>query len=669
MNYKSKKINFGAAYYPEQWPEERWPEDIRLMKEAGFTVVRMGEFAWSTFEPAEGEFNFEWLQRAIDLLAENGILSVLGTPTAAPPAWLTQKYPDTLSVDEYGRRHDHGNRCHYCVNAPKYHEHTQRIVAAMGVNFGSNPNVIGWQFDNEYSKVCYCDTCRKAFQEYLAEKFKTLEALNNYWTTRYWSQTYFTWDQIPIPKGGHNPGLMLAFNQFITASYKKFQKLQADSLRPHIAKDVWVTHNFMKWFPGFDHYQLSEDLDLVSWDWYVPTGHLNYAESGAAHDLVRGYKRRNFWLMETQPGHVNWTSINNDVNQGEARVMAWHAVGHGADAVLYWQWRSALNGQEQYHGTLVDQSGQPRLFYGESAQIGQEFARVSDLLAGTEIQSQVAILHDYNSRWSLDWQPHHHNFDYVQHLVHYYKPLINRNIPVDIISPDEPLDQKYQLVIAPGLVILTPKRVQQLTEYVENGGTLILTIRSGMKDEYNALLPMRQPGPLVEITNVEVEDYYALDKPIVVHGKMTGNSIAKQWAERLRIIDESKYTQQVAQYGQFNGWLDEQMAISFNPFGKGGVYYVGTYLDENAQARMLTYITDLRKIKPLMSTPKGVEVCQRVSPNGEKIYLVINHQASEKKVPIPWAAHEHLSGFSGKGQLTLAPYGIAVLTKAEQPKD
>ena len=248
------RLHLGAAYYPEHWPEERWAEDIRLMREAGFTVVRMGEFAWSTFEPAEGEFHFDWLERAISMLAEAGIVSVLGTPTAAPPAWLTYACPDTLAVGEYGRRAQHGNRCHYCVTSPDFHAATRRIVGALAERFGQNPHVIGWQVDNEYNRVCYCERCRRLFQEYLAAKFGSLDALNARWSTAYWSQTYSAWEQIPIPIGGHNPGLMLAFKQFVTECYRRFQRRQLDVLRPHLRHGVWVKQHIMGWFGGVDHY-------------------------------------------------------------------------------------------------------------------------------------------------------------------------------------------------------------------------------------------------------------------------------------------------------------------------------------------------------------------------------------------------------------------------------
>jgi len=665
MSINPQPLHLGAAWYPEHWTEARWAEDIRLMKEAGFTVARLGEFAWSTLEPAEGDFRLDWLARAIDLLAENGIRAVLGTPTAAPPAWLTTRYPDTLAVNEHGQRYEHGKRCHYCVNSPTYHERVRSLVGALAERFGGHPNVIGWQIDNEFGTVCYCDTCRAEFQGYLREKFGTLESLNEHWATAYWSQTYTDWGQIPLPRQGHNPGLLLAFREFVTRSYRRFQRLQIDLLRPHLREGVWITHNFMDWWDAFDHYALSADLDLASWDWYVPSGHHDPLRDGAMHDLVRGFKRQNFWVMETQPGSINWTGVNSTLNKGEARAMAWHAVGHGADGLLYWQWRPAPNGQEQYHGSLVDQSGQPRPFFEEAARIGTEFARVSGLLAGSTVAAEIAILHDYPSRWSLDGQRHHKDFGYVRHLLHYYKPLAKRSLPVDILPPDAPLDpEKYKLVIAPALAVITPARAETLRAYTEGGGTLILTLRSGVKDACDALLPSRPPGPLAELAGVEVEEYYALAKAVPLHGRQfTGT--AKIWAERLHILEEEGYgTQVIAEYGDAGGfgWLDGFPAVTAHPVGEGAVYYFGGYVEETAQDKLIGMVCESLGLESPLKTPRGVELCQRVTPDGEKIYILVNHQAKQQKFDIPWAVRDHISGYAGKGQVILPPYGVVVLT-------
>ncbi len=655
----SQRVYFGAAYYPEHWPEERWPEDIRLMREAGITVVRMGEFAWSTMEPSAGQFQFAWLERAIEQLGEAGILTVLGTPTAGPPAWLVAEHPDILPVDENGQRVQFGNRCHYCVNSPEFHAAVARLVQAMGNCFGPNPHVIGWQIDNEYNRVCHCERCRKRFQEFLAGKYGSLEALNAHWGTAYWSEAYSAWDQIPLPIGPHNPGLMLELKHFVTASYRRFQRLQLDVLEPYLRPGVWTTHNLMGWYGGYDHYEMASDLGQASWDWYVATGHHDHLSSGATHDLTRGFKRRNFWLIETQPGHVNWAEKNNALDKGEARAMAWHAIAHGADAILYWQWRPALGGQEQYHGSLVDQSGQPRPFYEEAQTIGKEIQAVSSLLAGSIVKSRVALLNSYDSRWSIEAQRHQADFDYVNHFHHYYRPLAVNNINADILSADEELDS-YQVVVAPALVILNERRVANLTRFVQRGGYLILTIRTGMKDEFNAVLTVRQPGPLAALSGVEVEEFYALVEPVPVKGNLVEGT-SNTWAERLRILDQDK-TMIVARYGKSNGWLDDQVAIAVHPFGKGMVYTVGAYLDETAQQTFMEHVLRLAGIRWLKS-PAGVEMRSRVSESGADTLFVINHTSSEQTVSLPWAGWDHLTHQPVEGTVRLGAYGCMVLTR------
>ncbi|PWH14004.1 MAG: beta-galactosidase [Anaerolineae bacterium] len=657
-----KRLHFGAAWYPEHWPVERWAEDIRLMKEAHFTVVRLAEFAWSTLEPAEGEFRFEWLEQAIALLAQSGISVVLGTPTAAPPAWLVQTYPQSLAVDEYGRRVQFGNRCHYCVNSPDFHRAVQRIVRAMAERFGNHPHVIGWQIDNEYNRVCYCEHCQAEFQAFLRVEYGTLDELNTRWTTAYWSQTYSDWAQIPLPIGPHNPGLMLAFRRFVTRSYRNFQKLQLDELRAHLPASVWVTHNFMNWFGAFDHYALSADLDLASWDWYIGSGHHDHLRSGAAHDLVRGYKRRNFWLMETQPGHVNWSNTNNALNKMEARAMAWHAVAHGADALLYWQWRSALNGQEQYHGTLVDQSGQPRPFYEEAQLIGDEFARVSELVIDSFVQAKIAILNCYESRWAIEFQRHNNAFDYVSYLEHWYRSLSANNLEIDVISADAALEG-YKLVIAPALMVLDEQRVQRLRDFVQRGGRLVLTLRTGLKDRHNALLASRPPGPLAELAGVEVEEYYSLEHPIPVEGKLFQGS-ASVWAERLRLLGQP-FTTVMARYGACNGWLDDQPAVVVNPFGAGFVYTVGAWLEDRSQEILVRQILRNAELKPF-ETPPTVEARTRIRPDGTRLYFIINHSRQEQTFTLPWPVTDHLTGQEfAQGPLTLYPYAVALLTRRD----
>ncbi|MGA2489102.1 MAG: beta-galactosidase trimerization domain-containing protein, partial [Anaerolineales bacterium] len=423
--------------------------------------------------------------------------------------------------------------------------------------------------------------------------------------------------------------------------------------------DVWITHNFMGWYGGFDHYALSTDLDMASWDAYIGSGHHEYLSLGVVHDLTRGFKHKNYWVMETQPGNVNWSDVNNSLNKGEARTMAWQAVAHGADAVLYWQWRSALGGQEQYHGTLVDQAGRPRPFYAEVKMIGQEFTRISDLVAGSTVKTKVAVLNDYDSRWSIDFQRHHKEFDYVAFFNHFTRPLAAHGIPLDVIFADEPL-AGYRLVFAPALILLDERRVQNLKEFIRLGGQLVLTARCGMRDRYNALLPSRQPGALSEMAGVEVEDYYALDENVPVNGTIFDGS-AKIWGERLNILDKQA-TSVIGKYQASNGWLDGQPAITVRTDGNGLIYYVGAWLDEASQQILIDHILKNANLRDI-ETPPDVEIRTRIRPDGQEIYFLINHARRDQSIHLPWKTYDHLSGQNLEDRFTLAAYGVVVLSR------
>lgn len=652
----------GAAWYPEHWPEARWAEDVRLMREAGMNVCRLGEFAWSSMEPTEGHYAFDWLERAIGLLADNGLEVVLGTPTAAPPAWLTHHHPDTVAIEPNGRPAQHGNRCHTSPLSSTYQKYSRRIVEQMAKRFGKDTRVIGWQIDNEYNRIDYSDNARRHFQSFLKERYGSLEALNRHWSTAYWSQTYTDWNEIPLPIGPHNPGLLLAFRHFVTKSWRDYQWLQIESLRAFILPEQWITHNFMGFFDAYDHYQICADLDFASWDWYIGAGHHDYTYTGAVHDLTRGFKRRNFWVMETQPGCVNWSGVNNTLNRGEARCMAWHAIAHGADAILYWQWRSAYGGQEQLHGALLGADGNPRPFYSEAQQLGRDFQALGAALEKTEPRNDVAVLHSYDARWSLNAQRHHKDFDPVQFLVQHYRPLARRNVGVDVIAAEDSLGG-YRLVLAPALVVLSENAVANLMEFVENGGTLLLTVRCGQKDVHNALFPILQPGPLRELAGVEVEEFFALNEPVPVRAvwntPMAGES--RLWAERLRPLDDT--TQVLARFGPSNGWLDDGCAATLHPVGTNGgqVVMLGAALNEALLDDFTGWLLERAGVAPVLpGAPAGVEVARRVAPDGSVVTLVINHNRQAATFPLSAPITDLLTGETFDTTLPLLPYGVCL---------
>ena len=656
-NYTDKPpLLLGAAWYPEQWPESRWDADLTLMEAAHIHLVRIGEFAWSAMEPSEGKYDFEWLDHAIALAARHHICVVLGTPTAAPPAWLTTKYPDTLRVSEDGVRDEHGNRQQFSFASERYRRFAHEIAEKMAERYGHNPNVVGWQLDNEYAAPSFDPEAKAQFHAWLKAKYKTIDNLNNRWTTSYWSQTYDNFDEIPVREKGENPGLLLDWRHFVSDTWKSYSANQISAIRPHSDKRQFITTNTMGWFDGFDEYIVHSNLDIAAWDDYIGSEHYDWFDNGARHDLTRGFKNKNFWVMETQPAFVNWHAVNSSLARGEVRDMAWQAIGHGADAVEYWQWRSALNGQEQYHGVLVGADGTPVPVYDEIKQVGDEFEKTGKALAGTTPQSSVALINDYDSRWAINFQRHNRNFDPVAEMVAFYKPLYSQAQSVDVISAHAPLD-KYKLVVAPGLNVLSQETADHLLAYVKQGGNLVLGPRSGMKDEYNALNIERQPGPLVDALGGRVEQFYAMEDKVPVSGDL-GSGTASLWAEQLST--KSADTQVLERYGVSNGWLDNQPAVITHKVGKGSITYVATWLDDDLLAKLTASLLQQSGVQAIIpNAPQGVEVCLRKGA-GHSVLILINHNTTGTHVNLPNEMHD-LFGDASRTSVDLPPYGVDVL--------
>jgi beta-galactosidase len=653
-------VLLGAAWYPEQWPESQWEPDLELMEAAHIHLVRVGEFAWSSMEPEEGQYKFDWLERAINLAAKHHICVVLGTPTAAPPAWLTTKYPETLLVDENGRRDEHGNRQQFSFTDPKYRQFAHQIAEQMAIRFGHNPNVVGWQLDNEYSEESFDPSAKEQFHAWLEHKYGTIANLNQHWAAAYWSQTYDDFNQIPVRSDHENPALLLEWRHFVSDVWKSYSENQISAIRPHADKRQFITTNTMGWFDRFDEYVLHSVLDIASWDDYIRTDEYDPDENGAIHDLTRGYKQKNFWVMETEPAFVNWRPTNTPLQKGQVRDVAWQAIGHGADAVEYWQWRAAPNGQEEYHGVLAGIDGKPVPVYDEVKQIGAEFEKAGAALAGTSPQSPVALINSYDSRWAINFQRHSAAFDPVNEMVAFYRPLRDQTQAVDVISADMPLD-KYKLVVAPSLNVLPQSVADHLLAYVRQGGYLVLGPRSGMKDEYNALNPQRQPGPLADALGANVSQFYALDTNVPIAGD-AGSGTANIWAETLNV--ESPETKVLLRYGASNGWLDGQPAAVTRAVGKGSITYIGAWLDQPLLDKLTASFVQEAGVAPILAgVPAGVEVCQR--SNAEKTVLIlINHTTEDQRVSLPGSMTNLLSESSTRiDSVDLPKYGVAVLEK------
>ena len=445
-------MNFGVCYYPEHWPESRWALDAQMMREAGIEIVRIAEFAWTKMEPAEGRFEWDWLDRAIETLAAEGLQVILGTPTATPPAWLTRSYPEILRVDGNGRSRDHGTRRHYCPTNQTYRSQCQKIVTTMVERYANHPAIIGWQTDNEigggHTGRCYCEDCSASFREWLKAKYGSLDALNTAWGNIFWSQSYSDWDQIRTPSDHidkKNPSHELDYFRFASDTFVDFQKEQIDILREK-APNHFITHNFMGLYQDLDQFDLAADLDFATWDNY-PTGNperwrqlmyppgMNtdrcdpvYAHdvgdpiiTGMAHALTRALKDKPFWIMEQQCGQINWGKINQWVRPNTTRLWSWHALMEGADTIIYFRWRPTLFAHEQYHSGILKQDSTPDFGYYEHLKLAQEKELLDDI-TDQPFTADVAIMFDFNDLWALQLQPHRQDYHYLRHLLLRAKP-------------------------------------------------------------------------------------------------------------------------------------------------------------------------------------------------------------------------------------------------------
>lgn len=652
----------GAAWYPEQWPESRWNADLDLMQKAHLHVVRVAEFAWTALEPEEGKYDFDWLERAINLAGQHGISVILGTPTAGPPVWMATKYPDILVADENGQRYHGSTRNHYNWCSPRYRQFVRDIDVRLAQRFGHNPYVIGWQIDNEYSKMSFDSDTQAQFHAWLQQRFGTLDNLNRAWTTAYDNQTYSAWDEIPLVNGAqdNNPGLWLASKEFISDSLRAYQKVQLDALRQYADPRQKITTNMMGWYDLYDHYTVGQDLDIIAWDNPQVEGRLDPVRNGAAHDLMRGLKGSNYWVMETTAGPRGGNNASVMLPKGAMRAAMWHDIGHGADLVSYWQWRDALNGGEQNHGALVDVDGQPDPVYAEIAQVGREFEKAGPAMKGTRVEARVAILHSYPSRWTIDWQKMNPAYDAINELMSYYKSLHALGYTIDIVPPDRNL-AKYKVVFAPGLNVLTQAEADNLTGYVKQGGHLVLGQRSGMKDGYEARWPQRQPGPLAALLGARVEQYTALDAPIETSGAW-GQAKAEMFAEQLD--PQAAGVQVLMRYQAPHSWLDSQPAVVRRNIGRGSITYAGVWLDDAGMKRAVQALLHDSGARPdLFPVPAGVEVYRRAA-NHRQIFIVENDSPQEQTVALPAAMRNVLTG-ERVSTATLPVYGVAVLEETD----
>lgn len=669
---------FGVDYYPEHWPVERWPLDAKLMAEAGFNVVRLAEFAWSKLEPTDGQCDFAWLDQAIEILAQRGIQVILGTPTASAPPWLMAKDPTLYLMREDGRRATYGNRREYCPNHPLYHDYTRRIVAKMAEHYANHPAVIGWQIDNEFGDRCYCPICAGKFHEWLRQRYQSLEELNAKWGTVFWSHIYNDWSEIPPPLatsgdwkrqldvgGSPNPGLALDYYRFMSDTYVAYQKMQIDLLREKCPAHR-ITHNLMGFhYKLINYFDLARDLDFVSWDNYqrmqwTMGQSIDPAGAALAHDTMRGLKHQNFWVMEQQAGPGGWEHVSVSPRPGELRLWAYQGIAHGADGIVFFRWRTCRFGTEEYWHGLLDHHGQVGWRYQEIKQMGQEITAVGEQIVGSALKPRVAMLLSYDARFAFQIQQNNPQFNYPDHFLNYYRGFFMDQIPVEIVAPTDDLSG-YDILVAPALHLVTDDLAAKLTTFVEAGGTLLVTLRTGVKDDANAVVNLPLPGLLAKICGVEVEEYDSLASNMKNEIAFTLPDLAVTppaavgvWCDVLKPTTATV----VARYRQ--DYYAGKPAITVNQHGKGRVVYVGTVGETGFYRVIAKWLMKMAGIMPLMNVPQGIEVTER-QHGSERLLFVLNHTDLPQVMMLEGRYQNILNNQTLEGEISIAPRDVFIL--------
>lgn len=640
-------MKLGVCYYPEHWPENTWPEDARRMKELGLSVVRVGEFAWSRLEPGRSNFQFDWLRNAIDTLHDQGLEVVLGTPTATPPKWLIDEKPSILAVDENDQPKGFGSRRHYCFSSVEYREECRRITTRLAQEFGDHPAVHAWQTDNEYgchsTILSYSEDATIAFRHWCQQSYQSIDQLNNDWGNVFWSMEYRSFDEIDLPSGAVtelNPAHRLAFWKFSSDQVASFNKLQVDILREYSpGRDI--LHNFMGNFTEFDHYTTAADLDIASWDNY-PLGFLDRDSTDLAdqqkwyrtghpdsssfhHDLYRGVGHGRLWIIEQQPGPVNWAPHNPAPLPGMVRLWALEAFAHGAEVMSWFRWRQLPYAQEQMHTGLLLPDSTEDTAADEIRQLATELQ-----VLGLQHQREcsIAMVFDYSGDHMCRIQPQGNNFEPLQWVMQIYSALRLHGVNVDIVPENTDLSP-YKMVVLANSISITDTLLGQIKNFA---GHVIIGPRCGSKTDQHSIPEQLAPGKLQELIPIRITCTESLPDFVHMPTKKTA-MVAHRWRERIA-------TSLFAADEFDDGW-------GFY-YRHNNVHYLNCCLDENS---LTGFIAD-RLIDAKIDTIKCTDGL-RVTRYG-KLFLAFNYGPSVQRL-----SHD---GPFLIGQTTLTAGDVAVWT-------
>lgn len=652
-------ILHGSDYNPDQWLDrpDILEKDIELMKKAKMTSMTLGVFSWATYEPSEGEFHMDWLKDIMDRLYENGIYTILATPSGARPAWLDEKYPECMRVGADDHRAHHGVRHNHCMSSPKFREKTEIIINKIIDTVGNHPGLAMWHLSNEFGGECFCPLCKKKFQDYLADKFDhDINKLNKEWWTSFWSHTYNDFSQIEPPYSNGEfsiMGLNLEWKRFTTWNTTDYMKSEIEIIRKR-TPNIPVTTNFMQLFPGLDYRVMAKELDVISWDSY-PLFHNDYetmadtmAHNSFDHAVMRSLKKdQPFMLMECAPGLVNWHGYNKLKRPGVHKLFSAQAVACGSDTVQYFQWRKSRGSFEQYHGAVVDHLGtdDTRIFK-EVAEVGNMLDSLSKV-KGTIVKPKAALIFDWDNMWAIDDMRglSDKTKNYAKTCIDIYHEFLKLGIDMNVIASDDDLDD-YNVVVAPMLYMLKPGVADNLKNFVKQGGHLMATYLTGYVDKNTLCYLGGFPGDglsdLFGIISEEIDTYYECDKNQATFTNGHKADI-RDYAETLRVYDANI----LATYDK--EFYSGTPAVTCKNFGKGKAYYVAARIDMYSMSSLFKTMLEETET-PYFILPDGLEYHKREDETGNSIEFYLND--TENEITFKTTTNE---------TITLEPYGIKII--------
>ena len=671
-----QRLGFGADYNPEQWPRDVWHEDVRLMREAGVNIVSLGIFSWAKIQPTADSWDFGWLDEIMDLLHANGIAVDLATATASPPPWLTAAHPEILPVDREGLTVWPGGRQHWRPTSPVFREHALALVAAMAERYGAHPALVGWHVSNElgcHNAYDYSDDAARTFRTWLQNRYGTVEALNEAWGTAFWSQQYSDWEQILPPRQAAthpNPTQQLDFKRFSSDALKDYLRAESALLR-RATPDIPVTTNFMVSvdIPAMDYADWAADVDFVANDHYVrPSPQAADELSFSANRTSNIAGGRPWFLMEHSTSAVNWQPINLAKEPGEMARDALTHVAHGADAVCFFQWRQSSRGAEKFHSAMVPHAGADSDLFRSVTELGRTLEQLAPVAGSTRRRARAAIVFDWNSWWASEQDSHPTSrFDYHQEALDWYSAFLALGVRADVVPLETELTG-YDVVITPGLYLLTADNAARLSDYANGGGHLVATYFSGIVNEHDHAWLGGYPGPLRALLGIRIQEFGPLadgDTAELDNG-LTGTL----WTDRIDVTDEA--TEVLASYK--TGDQAGRAAITRRRTGTGSAAYVSTRLGRHGLEPVLAQLLAAAGVESeLPEALHGrVELAVRVSDDAE-FWFLVNRTA--ETVSLAGIEGQRLAGpdggvngdggndDGGADSTSLAPRGVAVLRR------